>query len=81
VPGEVLADPAHVALEQRLRVTVLPRVDRLREVDQRRSPLPDQHVERGQVPVDHIAVQEAFDGLHDLVEQVPRLGGGRSKAV
>src|SRR5512132_4115105 len=32
-PFEVLADATHVSLEQRVRVPVLARVDRLREVD------------------------------------------------
>src|SRR5436309_2136429 len=63
---EPFADPADVALEEGLGVTVLLRVHGLGEVDQGDLALPDQDVVGGEVAVNHIAVEHLLDRPTDL---------------
>ena len=76
-PPEELAYSLHVALEQRLRMPVLPRVDRLREVDHDHPSLPHEDVVGGEVAVDHVVVQEQLHVAHHAAEQIIGLRTGR----
>jgi hypothetical protein len=78
---EVFAHPEEIALEQSTGVPILPRVDRLREVDERRLAFPDQDVVRREVAVDDVAIQEQLDVAQYLTEQLPRLIGVRAVAA
>jgi hypothetical protein len=68
-PFEMLPEPAHVALQERLGVAVLLRVHRLREVDQGDLAVPDEDVVAGEVPVHDVAIQHPFDRSVELLPQ------------
>ena len=54
---------------------VLPRVDRLREIDDRHLSVPDQDVVRRQVAVDDVAIEEQLDVADHLPQQLLGLIG------
>ena len=73
VPGEIAAEIVDVALQKGKRVRVVPRVDRLREVDDPQFSLPVEDIERRQVAVDAVRVQHQLHITHKLPEKRLRL--------